>query len=140
VTKSQLSDEDATALELGRLILQGVPYGYKKGTEPTLVKLPAVDGIPPLDIKEDGPAKGFGETKGTRKSLPITGNKEPNEASIRAKPWQSIWWYFDGHPYRVTKAYKIAYQVEENKPAPGAKPTVRHILIGYMGIDPGGGG
>ena len=49
------------------------------------------------------------------------------------KPKPARYWKFDGYDYRVTKAVMIPYTVLVD-----GNLVKRHILVGYMGVDPFG--
>jgi hypothetical protein len=122
--------------EFGKFILEGIPYTYDEPLEPVLVM--GGEGIAPnqFNVLKDGPAKDFGGNPGEHGGLPqgtaadVAPDGPRTEAQIRANPFQSIWWYFDGEPHRVTKALRFAYTVIQ-----GGIPVTKHILIGYEGVD-----
>jgi hypothetical protein len=149
------------AEQLGELILKAIPYGYdKSGGDPQLFLHPTPRNSGShssgsnngLAIVMDGPAKDFDDDR----TLPKNGADAPlqqttdgqlsgsiTEDWIRNNPNRSIWWYFEGEPYRIVKAIKIAYKVLDTH-APADFPrdadgkVTKHILIGFMGVDPGG--
>ena len=64
-----------------------------------------------------------------------------SEQTIRDTPWTSLWWNFEGNQYRVTKALKIPYTMKDSQD-PDADLNgivIKHLLIGFMGVDPSGG-
>jgi hypothetical protein len=128
--------------QLGEFIWDGVPYKYDESDAPDLdpTQAPQTTAVgnvlkanPKINYRKiwlDGPAKNFGEKQGQR----LEKKGAVSEASIAASEQPSLWWTFDNQPYRVTKAAMIPYTVTDVD----GKPKLRHILIGYMGVDPNG--
>jgi hypothetical protein len=145
----QLSEDDAQYLALGKFIWDGVPYDYNKDAEPTFVLDPLQTTSDSNQLKGDahgffkawidGPAKIFPDPQGNR--LPLQGSV--SVSSILAQPWESLWWSFDGRQYRVTKAAMIPYKIKDDSASPDQRDeqglVVKHLLIGYMGVDSHGG-
>jgi hypothetical protein len=117
--------------QLCDLILQELPYRYDADGQPELLQQLSANSGPTIALDRGGPASSFNATN----QLPATGpDGTQSEEWIRNRPWESMWWSFNGTPFRVTKALKIPYKVTQ-----GGVTDTKHILIGYMGVDPSGG-
>ena len=135
--------------QLGKLIWDGIPYAYKDSDDKLQALVKALEDNPPepfnnegvlpsrkkpLDtISVDGPARKYGGVGNPDKVHKSGGAVSEN--SMRDKPWESLWWMFNGHQYRVTKAIMVPYTVDNEN---GSGTTTRHFLIGYMGVDSNG--
>jgi hypothetical protein len=150
--------------ELGDTIWDGIPYDYDATTMPVIKLEPPENpralgalASAPANYNElwlAGPAKDYGgEEKpkvrkgrktGRRIPDPVTGEQIDEiedevthrtdvltEEHMRARPTESLWWPFEGRQYRVTKAMMIPYRVKNSD----GSEQLRHILVGYMGVD-----
>ncbi|HEV7666108.1 MAG TPA: hypothetical protein VGQ62_21425 [Chloroflexota bacterium] len=116
-----------------------IPYGYNGYT-------PIFD----QPIKRDGPARDYGKemprgvldpgttADGAAAAFTLAAPPSVSEATIRARPWESLWWIFGGKQVRVTKAMRIPYEVETKDAQGNDVKTTRYILIGFEGVDPPG--
>jgi hypothetical protein len=137
-------DQSVSAEALGTLILENTPYRYDpKGGDPTLLTVKqareAGEYAPAAQMLSDKPDEIYANVDGpARNNSQDKGNplSKEQEDAMRADPTGSLWWYFGGKFYRVTKTLKIPYQVKQDGKA---DPVTKHILVGYMGIDGGGG-
>jgi hypothetical protein len=135
-TKEQSVSADA----LGNLILEGIPYRYDEdGGEPRLMTVhrarEAGERKQGADVLSEDPNDIYATVDGPAKNNnAIDRLSSDDENEIRTHPTDSIWWGFGGKFYRVTKAVKIPYEVKQD----GVTVT-KHILVGYMGVDGGGG-
>ena len=132
---------ESPGFDLGKFILDGIPYRYDEkdeSDEPKLIMASSIANATEVGRKTDGPAKDFGEDEGKKLAVsedeaardPKLRDARHSEDYIRAHPWESNWFYFKGVAHRVVKTVRIGYTAMQD-----GKPIERHILIGYEGVD-----
>lgn len=134
--------------ELYEFMMEEIPYEYV-GEDPRFLTRAEAKASPDPAIRaeaekatEDGPDGMMYQVLG-----PALQYLSANHKRLDAKDQQDIllnkspeglWWHYDNKYYRVTKALKIPYLVHQ-KVDGNVKAVVKHILVGYSGIDGGGG-
>lgn len=123
--------------ELLNFIIEGIPYRYDDAAgEPRMMTEAEaraagehVSGTGPggMAYEVRGPAAKYG---GQRKL-----SQKDEQDILLNKGQEGLWWHYEGKYYRVTKALKIPYVVYQDG---DKKPVIKHIFVGYAGIDVGG--
>jgi hypothetical protein len=126
--------------ELYEFMMEGIPYRYDEGIDPRFLTRPEAQASPDPAIRdearratENGPGGMMYQVVGPALQYPGDDGKltkEDEQDILLHKSPDGLWWHYDGIYYRVTKALKIPYVVMQD-----GKQVVKHILVGYSGID-----
>jgi hypothetical protein len=117
--------EDDLATQLGRFILEQIPYGRSVLRSDRLELTEAAYAAEhDAEAIDDAPLKLEGPLKRMTQSRPV------DEDADYGKLLTSNYWYFGGRARRVTKAMRLKITYPNPK---GGADLVDHILIGYEG-------